>query len=473
MRASGSVSLVRRWKLGVVATCALVGASMSGLLAPAVAMGTQVTRAPSRSGAPVITEFRVPTSGAEPLGIAAGPDGNLWFTEEQGGNIAKITPEGAITEYPVPDCFATCGPLGITAGPDGDLWFVLSFGDGAIGWITTQGAISDDDIFGVPTGLSGAEYITPGPDGNLWFTEDSAGNIGKITLEGSITEYPIPGGSRDNGPLDIVTGPDGDLWFTDTYDLDGYVWKMTTQGVFTDYRTCDEPGGITAGPGGALWYTCGSGIAKITPAGKITDYPLPVALTPLSEEPEVVSIATGPDGNLWFTDKGGNYVGKLTPQGVITGYRIPTKDAQLGDIAAGPDGDLWFTESGADKIGRITVGASKAGTTTVLKLSRAQVAAGHEQTETISVAVVQQFPGSEPSGSVRVLESNKTLCTIRLLPYPYYPAADDLDLSTGKGTCKMGASELKVGTFRLTAEYLGTTNFLPSSSTEETLKVTK
>ena len=29
----------------------------------------------------VITEFPIPTASSGPYGIAAGPDGNLWFTE--------------------------------------------------------------------------------------------------------------------------------------------------------------------------------------------------------------------------------------------------------------------------------------------------------------------------------------------------------------------------------------------------------
>ena len=48
---------------------------------------------------------RSPSSRAatrRPWGIAAGPDGNLWFTEEVGDKIGRITPVGAVTEFPVP-----------------------------------------------------------------------------------------------------------------------------------------------------------------------------------------------------------------------------------------------------------------------------------------------------------------------------------------------------------------------------------
>ncbi len=43
----------------------------------------------------MITEFPTPTAGITgPDGITAGPDGNLWFTEQSsnGNNVARITP---------------------------------------------------------------------------------------------------------------------------------------------------------------------------------------------------------------------------------------------------------------------------------------------------------------------------------------------------------------------------------------------
>ena len=67
-----------------------------------------------------ITEFSLP-SGSYPWGITAGPDGNLWFTELSGNNIARITTAGVITEFPVPT--PGSAPSGITRGPDGNLWF--------------------------------------------------------------------------------------------------------------------------------------------------------------------------------------------------------------------------------------------------------------------------------------------------------------------------------------------------------------
>ena len=55
-----------------------------------------------------------------PAGIAAGPDGNLWFTNFDSASIGRITPGGLVTNY---TGTGIIGPEGIAAGPDGNLWF--------------------------------------------------------------------------------------------------------------------------------------------------------------------------------------------------------------------------------------------------------------------------------------------------------------------------------------------------------------
>ena len=54
----------------------------------------QNERAPiSSESIDAITEFTVPTAGSLPTGIAAGPDGALWFTEHGGNKIGRIAVE--------------------------------------------------------------------------------------------------------------------------------------------------------------------------------------------------------------------------------------------------------------------------------------------------------------------------------------------------------------------------------------------
>ena len=81
-------------------------------------------------------------------------------------------------------------PEGITTGPDGALWFTLNSGPNYtdfIGRMTTNGTVQQ---FPVPTPNATTRAITAGPDGALWFTEDD-GKIGRITLQGNITEFPL------------------------------------------------------------------------------------------------------------------------------------------------------------------------------------------------------------------------------------------------------------------------------------------
>jgi streptogramin lyase len=68
-----------------------------------------------------VTEF---STGAPAVGIAAGPDGNVWFTEPDARRIGRITPKGRLTEFSA-GITSGYGPVGITAGPDEDLWFTV------------------------------------------------------------------------------------------------------------------------------------------------------------------------------------------------------------------------------------------------------------------------------------------------------------------------------------------------------------
>src|SRR5450759_911128 len=80
----------------------------------------------------------------------------------------------------------------------------------------------------------------------------------------------------------------------------------------------------------------------------ITEYSTPSGGNPLG-------IASGADGNLWFTETAGNRIGSMTPAGAATEYSIATAGSFPNGIAGGPDGNVWFTEANANKIGRLEV----------------------------------------------------------------------------------------------------------------------
>jgi uncharacterized repeat protein (TIGR01451 family) len=287
-----------------------------------------------------INEFPVLTAGSQLWGIAAGPDGNVWFAERIVNKIGRITPTGVVTEFTVPT--ATSQPDGLAGGPDGNVWFTEDAGN-KVGKITPAGAITE---FAVPTGGSSPTAIVTGPDSNLWFTERVANRIGRITTAGVFTEFTIP--TAGSGPDGIAAGPDGNLWFVENGA--NKIGRVTTAGTMTEFpvpTVNSGPQDMFAGPDGNLWFTEANAnkIGRITISGAITEFPIPT----VNSGP--FGITAGPDGNLWFIERT-NKVGRITTLGVITEFVVP-QGGQLREIAKGADGNLWFTETNGNRIGRI------------------------------------------------------------------------------------------------------------------------
>jgi virginiamycin B lyase len=297
----------------------------------------------------VSTEFSAGiTANSGPSGIAAGPDGNMWFTEWDGSQIGRITPAGVVTEF---SAGITPGshPNGIAAGPDGNLWFTEYTGN-QIGRITPAGVVTEFSA-GI-TAASAPNGIAAGPDGNMWFTEQSGNQIGRITPAGVVTEFSA-GITPGSQPAGIAAGPDGNMWFTE--QSGNRIGRITPAGMVTEFSAGITPGsqpvGIAAGPDGNMWFTEDNGnqIGRITPAGVVTEFS--AGITAASSP---AGIAAGPDGNLWFTEQTGNQIGRITPTGMVTEFSAGiTPSSAPNGIAAGPDGNLWFTEGGDNQIGRL------------------------------------------------------------------------------------------------------------------------
>ena len=147
------------------------------------------------------TQFSVPTAGALPTEIVVGGDSALWFDEFGANRIGRVTTSGSFTEFAVPG-----QPTSIAAGPDGNIWYTRD--NSTVGRITSAGAVSEITL------PIGAGDITAGSDGNLWFTSSysTGGKIVRMTPQGAVTVFDIPSGGF---AAEIATGPDGNLWFTE------------------------------------------------------------------------------------------------------------------------------------------------------------------------------------------------------------------------------------------------------------------
>ena len=128
----------------------------------------------------MITEFSIPTASSGPYGIAAGPGGNMWFTERDTNKIAKFPVyfDGSaptITEYST-GLPASSQPLGINTGADGNLYAALSNAN-AIAKITTAGTITTTAL---TSSASQPQQVAVGPDGNLWTTQQARSRVARL-----------------------------------------------------------------------------------------------------------------------------------------------------------------------------------------------------------------------------------------------------------------------------------------------------
>jgi streptogramin lyase len=262
-------------------------------------------------------------------GIAAGPDGNVWFTEADKGKIGQVTAGGHVVEYGLASSAA--GPLGIVTGPDGNLWFGEA--SGKIGRMTPSGSVME---FTIPSGAE-AIAIIAAPDGKLWFTESSNGgvvNYGTCTTTGQISEHALP--TMQAQDTAIAVGQDGNIWIIEGGVLNSQVARVSLSGTITEFPvpTADSnPSGIVCGPDNDIWFGEIGKIGRMSQTGTNTlEFSVPTGANQL---------VVGPDQNVWFTSLGSATLGRITVNGDLKSYAI---SGNASAITVGPDGNLWFAE---------------------------------------------------------------------------------------------------------------------------------
>lgn len=347
MKSNDSSGRTAALRLGAAAAIAafLAGCGSGGNAIPPFAASPAISQATSplaKRGA-TIREFSIPPGSGAPS-IVLGPSNAMWFTQPgtyptyKVNSIGRMTPDGATKTFPVR--LSQCGLIGLAVGPDGAIW-LAEYQSGKIGRMLPDGVLANE--FALPK--LNPVFIINGPDGALWFTdEQKAGKIGRITVHGAVTAYPVSG-----TPVDLTVGSDGAIWFTDSNNTIG---RMTTGGAVKEYRIPTKssvPLGIATGPDGNVWFAeSGSNkIGRITPAGSIVEFAVPTHNSGPNQ------LAAGPGNAMWFTENTAGKIGRITTGGTVTEYDIPTKKSAPLGITAGIDHTIWFTEYAGDKIGRL------------------------------------------------------------------------------------------------------------------------
>ncbi len=315
---------------------AVLGCSQPGTPVPSGTESLAVEEAARVSpGSPPIEYYDTPTQVSWPVHITNGPLNSRWFGEFFTGDIAQITNDGTVTEYPVPGGH---DPDSLTEGSDGNIWFSEP-GANEIGRMTPLGVVTSFPI------TNRSQDPTPrgvalGPDGNVWFVENTDGYIGSITPAGVVTRFPIPDASP--GAWAITTGPDGDLWFTESQadKIGHFDPRSQTFGASLNVPTGESsPWGILSAPDKHIWFTerTGNKIGEVV-GSKIREYGI--------KQPQSYPQALAPGSGhvLWFVEALSGSVGRIDAATGAFGSVIKLPSQSIPeDITSGPNHSVWFT----------------------------------------------------------------------------------------------------------------------------------
>jgi streptogramin lyase len=129
--------------------------------------------------------------------------------------------------------------------------------------------------------------------------------------------------------------------------------SATPLGSFAEFGEADGlglgglPVAVAPGPDGNVWFSDRGGllggenaVGYVTPDGSITEFNSGNSNFPASALPGAMIL--GPDGNLWFGEgPNGKKIGRTTPAGVTTEFALPSVAEHL---TVGPEGNIWYTD---------------------------------------------------------------------------------------------------------------------------------
>ena len=315
-------------------------------LPPQAGPAEAVPEVVQRGAGAKFVQFKTPTLGLLFGAIVAGPDGNMWFVDENAGALVRIGMGGAFHEFPL-STFLGADAVSMAVGADGK--FYLSTESTDIVQVTTGGMAASIHI---PSGDSTAlDGIARGPDGNVWFTEFN--HIGKITPMGKITEFKYvtqPGTNQYGG---VTGGSDGNVWFAESsQNAIGRIVPSTGKITMFHITAPCTPAAVVLAKDNNVWFAClvtSPTMGRIAPSGAIKTFSIGGSF---GGNETMQFCARGPDGEPWCAPRNnGNVFRVNTATDTITTFTPPFAAGESPDaVAAGPDGNVWIDTIGGQHI---------------------------------------------------------------------------------------------------------------------------
>jgi len=318
-----------------------------------------------------LTEFTLPTPMRSPTAPTVASDGSVWFAEESVPGVAHFYPANrTLVEYAWPFAYSTppspdglCGEKTSTWGVvlwDGKVWATDSSGNQLVALDPSTGAFSTVNI---PTKSVFPYTLTPGPNGSLWFTELFTGELGVLSQNGTVRQYPVPGGASAE-PAQIIfanstTGYYSAVWASNP--LGGGVYSFNTTHFAPELlggQHLIDPNSLTMGSG-AIWVALhgSSSVASYNLTTKAWSY---YPTTPIAWAETTLPYFVDANGSsIWLNEHYGNRMAVIDPANdSLTEYSESsqaTNGTTIGNtLTFGVGGGrAWFAELTGNVLGYV------------------------------------------------------------------------------------------------------------------------
>ena len=273
----------------------------------------------------------VPTPNSQPAGITVGPDGALWFTEENGHKIGRITTDGAITEYQIPTVSERGRPrsppvrTGISGSPSS------APTRPKVGRLTPGPAVCRE--WDLPAGQRPRRDHHRARRGASGSPRTARAKIGRITARRRLDHGVRPVAPNGYKPGDITTGARRAALVHRIRGAQGRRDQRPT-GNPPAIRSTTFPEAIprASPPPGAR---SGSRCTGWTRSAGSPRSAVPITeFGPTGSAPS--GIALGPDGALWFAETDANKIGRMTTTGRITEFALPSVRSSRSRVRSWP-----------------------------------------------------------------------------------------------------------------------------------------